>query len=444
MNARILTESAVLPVAGCAAVLLLLVLVLHDGSWRTAPVLHGGVALGLGACMLLGLARVRAAAVTRRELGWILAVGAALILLGMGLPVSDDVNRYAVEGQQILHGRNPYAQAPVAAQDLVSPEIAAGVNHPDMTAIYPPLWMLLSTSVQGLWPGLHGYQALGALAGLTCVLLVLLLLRRTGRPLALVIAVAWNPLLPLFASGEAHLDAVMAALLLGACLASLPAEGGGRGRSWLAWSLLSAAILVKPFAAAALPAFLHAGRWRGWWLPLLLIPVAYVPFLGAGSGLTASLLSFGSWHFHGALEPLLRGAFGWFLEGPALATTVRVVLVLALAAGAWWIWHARSGLALPQLILRFATVLLLCLPTLHAWYLLLLVPLLPWSCGWALPLWTALGGMYVLHGVRIQQQGSWVETPWVTALAHLPALALLLWESRSSLTTCPLQGSRHV
>ena len=53
---------------------------------------------------------------------------------------------------------------------------------------------------------------------------------------------------------------------------------------------------------------------------------------------------------------------------------------------------------------------------------------MPFARSWALPVWSATVGVYWLHGMAIQEQGTWVETPWVTALAHLPVITVMLWE----------------
>jgi uncharacterized protein YhhL (DUF1145 family) len=97
--------------------------------------------------------------------------------------------------------------------------------------------------------------------------------------------------------------------------------------------------------------------------------------------------------------------------------------------GLVWVWLRRGSLSVPTLAVRILCVLLLCLPTLHPWYFMPLVVLLPFARSWAVAVWTASVGVYWLHGLQILALGTWIETLWVTALAHLPAVFLVLIEA---------------
>ncbi len=397
----------------------------QPGSWRDDPWWFATLALLLGASYLLALRVVRARPQPRAALGWILVVGVVMQVIGTGLWHSDDVNRYLVEGRQLLVGQNPYAIAPAdpAARALVSPAIAAGVNHPTMTAIYPPLALWTHAAIAGIAPTPAAITVAACTTTIVVLLLVLALLVRHGLPPALILATAWNPVLPLFASGEAHHDIVMAMLVLVALLLA------AHGRATAAIIAGTAAVLIKPFALPLLPLLL-TGRWRWWWLIPVIVVLAYLPFLDAGRGVVTSLFAFGgSMQFHGALEPLVRVVVASAVPPTLVSAVVRVVLGLLLILGWWWLWRRRAGAPLPTLAVRAFGVLLLCLPTLHPWYFIVVVALLPFARTWALPVWTALAGVYWLHGVGMLPTGTWSETPLVTALAHLPAVGLMAWEA---------------
>lgn len=415
--------------SGLLAVACLALLAADDRSWLEAPLRFALGALGIGAACLAGLAVARSQPLGRGWLAWILAVGAVLQVVALGLWQSDDVARYVIEGRQILHGQNPYAVPPGApeAAALADPALLARLNHPHMTAIYPPAALAAHAAVEAVRPGPRGFAAAGLLGALGLIGLALLLLRRHGLPAGLVVAVAWNPVLAIFGAGESHNDLLMALALVGA-LALLPAA------PLRALVLASLACLCKPFAVAALPAVLQRSGWRWLWLPPAIAIAAYLPFAGAGSGLVASLGTFGgSMHFHGALDPWIRHALRPLVGWEQLETAVRVALAALLLAGWSAVWLRHRDEPAPRLALRLLAVLLLCLPTLHPWYFLAIVPLLPFATGWWLPLWTALAGIYWLHGIAMQTTGTWTETPWVTALAHLPALVFgaAAWAGRT-------------
>ncbi len=410
---------------GLSSIAAIAVMVARATSWREEPGLFATAALLMGAVFLAGLWVVRSRRIPMAAMAWILAVGVALNVIGTGLQHSDDVYRYVVEGQQILALQNPYQIPPgnPAAKALVPAETSKRVNHPEMTAIYPPVSLLVEAGVQAVLPGLRGFTLLACVASLLAIGLVLALIVRLGVQPGLILAVAWNPVLPIFASGEAHNDIVMAVLLLIALLVATA------GRTSTAVVTATLAILVKPFAAIALPVLLATTGWRRWWLVPVTALVIYLPFTSAGAGLVSSLLTFGgSMHFHGALDPWIRIGLSWIVPVPQVEVAVRLVLLLGLASGLTWLWLRCGSAPLPTLTVRMLGVLLLCLPTLHPWYFIAVVVLLPFARSWALAVWTASAGVYWLHGVQILASGDWIETPWVTALAHLPAVGLMLVE----------------
>jgi cellulose synthase/poly-beta-1,6-N-acetylglucosamine synthase-like glycosyltransferase len=411
---------------GTLSLAALAALLLRPGSWRDEPAWFAGLALVMGGAYLAGVYVVRSRAISLTGVVWILLVGVVLNVLATGLWQSDDVNRYVVEGRQLVMGQNPYAIPPSApaAIALVDPAIAAGVNHPQMTAIYPPMELAVHAGVAAISPTLAGFSVVMCLMTVGCLAALVALMRASGVAPGLILLAAWNPVLPIFASGEAHHDIVMATLVVIALLFAI------RGRAVLALFSLAVAVLLKPFALVLMPVFLARTPRRWWWLVPALVLMAYLPFAAAGYGVVASLLAFGGgMQFHGALEPLVRLAAAAILPMPMVAAAVRIVLMLLLVIGAWWLWRRRAGAPLPTLAVRFLGVLLLCLPTLHPWYFIVVVVLMPFARTWALPLWTASAGVYWLHGMGMLKTGTWGETAWVTALAHLPAMVVMAYEA---------------
>lgn len=413
---------------GVASLLGYAVLAAQPGSWRDRPGLFAGVGLVLGALYLAALAVVRRRPAGRSTLAWIIAVAVAMRVLALGLAPSDDVNRYIVEGVQVRGGENPYLVAPGQSSLLAElpADVRAGVNHREWSAIYPPVTLAFEAAVTSLSVRPMAFKIAVSLAEMAALGLVLLLLAHFGAPSTWLLAAAWNPVGPLFGAGEGHQDFVTAALLV----LSLLLAAWGHRRLGLVGTALAA--LTKPFALVAAPAQGRLGERHTWLVPAAVALLAYAPFVAAGSALFRSLGRFGGeLHFHGALEPVIRAAVASVVPAALVRAVTVAVLVGLWGTASALIWrHGRAHGASPAaLTARLLAALLLCLPTLHPWYLAPLVVLLPFTGSWALAAWTAMAPIYWLHGLAFQSTGDWTEAPWVTALAHGPALVLLAWEA---------------
>ena len=163
-------------------------------------------------------------------------------------------------------------------------------------------------------------------------------------------------------------------------------------------------------------------------------PFRLLPFTGAGWGMFATFASFGTEKsFNAVLEPIVRYLYSLVMPEHLVRPLTVLSLVSLLTAASIWLLrrYAREGkLRDPRLAATLATLLLLCLPTLHIWYLLLALPLAPFIRSWGLLLWLALTPAYWLHGIAIQANGGqWTEDNIVRSLMHLPPLLLLIWES---------------
>jgi cellulose synthase/poly-beta-1,6-N-acetylglucosamine synthase-like glycosyltransferase len=402
------------------------------GTWRSDPLPFAVIALILGGIYLLAAAAVRARPGGGWSLAWIVAVALGVRIALLPFALSDDVNRYQLEGRQVAAGQNPYLSGPTSpeARALATAELPAGtlaaVNHPDWTAIYPPVTLGYEALVTTLSIKPIAFK----LAALACELgalgLVLAMLMRMRLAPTLLLLAAWNPVGALFFAGEGHNDAAMVLLL---ALGLYLLVGNHHRRSLVALSL---AALAKPFAAVALlPSLIARGRW--WWLlPPAIALIAYLPFVDAGLACFSTMGRFGSQnHFHGALEPLVREGLDSFLAKDVVQLATVGALAGLWIAGSLLVlarWRRSDGAPL-ELTARLLAVLLLCLPTLHAWYLAPLAILLPFTRSWGLALWTAMAPVYWLHALANVQPTDFREIPWVTALAHLPALALLVYEA---------------
>ena len=115
------------------------------------------------------------------------------------------------------------------------------------------------------------------------VAMIMLLLRRTNRPVTRVTAYLWHPL-PLWEiANSGHVDALMVALMLVGLWIALS------GHALRGAAVIALSMLVKPYTAPALAAI-----WRPWdvKMPLVVIAVmalCYLPYLSVGWGVLGFL-----------------------------------------------------------------------------------------------------------------------------------------------------------
>jgi hypothetical protein len=417
--------------------------------------------LVLGAGLVLAGIVGLASALPRLEVGWVvlaaagwwLALGvaararislAALVTLALVLRVpglvlgpvlSDDVHRYAWEGEVVLRGASPYLHAPDAPElaELRAEEagLHARVNHRDVPAAYPPLAQLVHAGLVGL-ARLAGADPvlLIRLAYVLCDLFVVVvlarLLARRGLPVALASAWALAPLAALEFSASGHLDALAILLLLVPWAHFEPATRRGA----LAGSvLLAAGALVKLLPVVALPPWWRDGRARALAVATVMAVLAagFLP-LALHAGSFAGLADYGErWEgmnlVHRWIAELARALApgGWDAEDVRLAA--RAAGGLGWVALVAWAWRRRSdGLD----VVRAAVAgFLLLTPVLHPWYVCWMLPFLALRLELA---WAWLAGVAPLLYVTLERgraAGDWSEPAWLWPVVALPFLVLL-------------------
>ena len=314
----------------------------------------------------------RRAGLSRR--GLVLALALALVwrvaLVAAPPLLCNDVNRYVWEGRVQVHGGNPYALGRPARGAEVGCRCATtcgdGLNHPDYTAIYPPLWQLVDAAP---WsrsttrsPPMKAFVVACELA--TLVALLALVLRRRGLPRSALLVLAWSPLALVEIAGSGHNEAFgMLLLVLGAPGARrrpAAALGPGRGAGF------HVEVPPRPRrrgVGATLPSVARARR-------RCAPAVALVsPYLEAGSEtLLLSLTKYSQfWRFNETLFAPLVAAPRLARGGGARGRASSLALALALA------WRRTEPVAAALAVVA-ATLLLS--PNVLPWYALWLVPLL--------------------------------------------------------------------
>ena len=347
---------------------------------------------------------------------------------------SDDVYRYLWEGKVQRAGFSPYAYAPDAPElvHLREPWFEQ-INHPDVSAAYPPVAQLLFRIVPA---NLQIWKVACLVAELLLIVLVTQHVRQRRQPLWWTIVYGFHPLALTEITGSAHFD-VFALLFLLLALRFL-----GRSMVIVAAVMTGLGAMIKPLALAPAAAMFGQGRWLSLLVLALVMGATLLPFAGDGTNLLRGVEQYADhWEFQGFLFPWLRATlehskqvlessswqhlreWGYRIQPSGHSrellrwTFVGVAFVLAYRRR-----HQPARLCLALLI-----AFLLTATTVYPWYVLWCVPFLPFApCPVALTLtMTALVSHYV--PVTAQASGSWVEPGWLWFAHWLPPGIVAAW-----------------
>ncbi len=342
---------------------------------------------------VLAVAAWRLSRGDRPRPAWIIfvALAARLLLLPSSLIQENDVYRYVLDGEVLLHGGNPYRLAPLEAAGRADFMPSAGldtpaaelvfsrIGFPEIPTVYPPAAQV--SFALGAW--LSGWSWQGqrwvlVALDLAVLLMLIALLRAADRPSHWVLLYAWNPLVLKEISNSCHVDALVAVFILATLWMLYRHRRNPSLRTAVpAGAFLGLAVLAKIYPLILLPALAGGllgkrGKWRHGAAGILgcavVVAAGYAPFLGIGwANLTRGLSTFAHvWKMN-------EGAFG-ILE--ALVPQPRIVAGLIVVTGAVLIPWLRRDPAADRFVRDFFWVLLcwfLVIPTPFPWYA---VPLL--------------------------------------------------------------------
>jgi hypothetical protein len=226
--------------------------------------------------------------------------------------------------------------------------------------------------------------------------IVIDLLRRLGLPRTRALIYLWNPLVVVEFSHGAHVDALMICLMMAVFWALVAARS-----KFLSVIALAAATLTKGLPALLLPTVVRRWSWRQTIVYTGLVVISCLPFaMGAGWGLMGSLDGeglFGAlriyaarWNYNSGLYHWLEvGLSGYQTPGPVPPDVVgkgpiwaaKLIVTGGLGLVLIAVWHkghrCTDDLALLRLsVIPLAAYLLLAM-TIHPWYVVLILPLLP-------------------------------------------------------------------
>ncbi len=361
-----------------------------------------------------------------------LIVGLAVVLRAFLLLfdplLSDDIYRYIWDGRVQAAGINPYRYIPAdaALASLRDNAIYPNINRHDYaTTIYPPVAQFFFLLATRLSESVTAMRVALLACEVVTVVVLMLLLRRMGKPPTRVVAYLWHPLPMWEIANNGHIDALMLALMM---LGIWLAVTGRAVRGAIAVAL---ATLAKPFAVLALPALWRPADWRLPCVVLVVWGLCYLPYLSVGWGVLGFLAS-GYLSEEGLVSgdriwPLAawRSLFG-VRDGDVVVYFALVSFIVAGLGLAVAFREARPVEVMLGDIAKLLLAVLFLLSPNYPWYFLAITPFVA-LCGGA-PLWTASIGALLL-----QNEVDWdYYVPVLvrkTALygAFLLAIACSLW-----------------
>ena len=393
--------------------------------WASLPALDASpvprvwLFAGMGAAMI-GLVFLFPDLPSGKSRNLILISAVFLRILLFPAPVSDDVNRYLWEGRIVAAGENPYsAPADDPRWEVYHDARWEAMNHRDRPTAYPPgiQWIMAATATLHDHP--LAFKILSLLTDVLSLILILALLSRDRLPLRWAGFYAFNPVILIAFAAEAHFDSLMVAAILGALLA---VKSKHLVRALL---LLGIAVQMKFIALFLLPFFLWTGSIRS------SVRSAIVPLIAFLGVIILPAIPFAA-HLPGWISGTLSFANDSAFNGPLFSTLTVIGLPLeslrsicygTFALGFLALLYARSrSMCLTDSIHGCITLLLLCSPIVHFWYLAWILPLaaLRPSFGWTVASTTS--ALYFLAWQTLALHGWWGFQPEVSLIIWIPAL----------------------
>jgi hypothetical protein len=417
------------------------------GDFRQpSNVIHFGYGIGVMSLGFIGSWRLKALS---GQWFWFVAIATRLIILPM-YP-GDDIWRYLWEGYLQNLGFSPYEFAP-NAQELIPYRLGwwSQINHPGVSAIYPPLTQLGFRGLASISPSVILFKSSFAIADwLTCWLL-------TQRfTYSATTFYAWNPLVIYSFAGGGHYDSWFILPLVAAWIAweqqqledhtksSRTKISGGiswgkrlRASPLLVSCLIGISIAVK-WISLPLLGFLGWSRRHqiNLKLGILIVGVGLLPIcLSAIAFCTvdscALIPTSSTFVSHGRSAEFLPYLLAKFWH-PSTKTNSIFAVPLGLIT-LWLLWKARSFQAGA---IAFFTSLYLISPIIHGWYFTWIMPFAVGTKNWGVRLLSLSAFVYFVLPYR-QALGDrhWHLTDRETWLLWLPLILGWGWSYGRSLT----------
>ena len=340
----------------------------------------------------------------------------------------DDVHRYVWDGRVQRLGYNPYIVVPSdPALGRLHTRDTLTLNNPDVPSPYPAGAQLFFRAVTAIDESIFALKVAFVVCDLAIVLVLLDLLRGSGRAAHWVLAYAWNPLLATEVAGSGHID-IVGVLLLLLSVAAL-------ARRWRAAAAVAfgLAVSVKLLPVVLLPLYWRRVRMRDAALAAVVVALLYAPFFTHGRIPIGSLGTYVQrFRFNDPVFLTLeRVVAPQFAVGLAVLVGFLTAIWMRSKTPAW----SSDAFAWPM------AASLLCAPVVYPWYLLWLLPFVRSASTVPIIVWTVsiIPTFYVWHLRTLGRP--WLVPGWIMLLEYgsvATAGAIIVFRrlARPAITRC--------
>ena len=401
-----------------------------------------GLEVAAGAVYLIAVLSIVSGSNKDLSLITVIAVGALMRgLFLFSTPVlEDDFYRYLWDGKLVAQGFNPYFYAPAEIRagtgrgdelgmltDIAgeSEPVFSRINHPQLRTIYPPLAQAVFGVSAWVKPwNLTTWRLTLLLFDILTLWLLIKLLQMLGSRLDRVVVYWWNPVLIKETINSAHMDILLAPLLLLLVYFSIVQ------RRRLAAVCIALASAIKLWPLLLLPTLLRwsAPNVREAVATILLVmsvtAALLLPMILSPMDPTSGLVAYAQqWKMNGALFHLIDS----LASEPMVSRWVVLGIVAAFIA-----YLNRGPVAAPEdlinrMLLSIAALFLLS-PTGYPWYYIWLLPFLTLAPRISLLSLSVLLPLYYLRFWFDARDVFHVFENRILWLEFAPVWLLLIWE----------------
>jgi len=354
------------------------------------------------------------------DLFWILIFSLLFRLTLISVLPSDDIYRYLWEGKLMGLLISPYRYPPESSalfsiRDVFYPMI----NHKGFSSIYPPFCQYIFLAADLFSHSIASMKSVFVLFDMLTIVVLWMILEKNGINGKKVLIYAYNPLVLFSVAAHGHNDSLFVFFLMASILA-LKKEKYAAAHVLLAVSFLSKFIFVffwpvyiRKTGAKYVPYFIGT---------VLLLSL---PLYSTVPALFDVLFRFGrDFRFNDSIHLVFYGMFSIFFERKEALLAAKVVVIGVLSLSYFYLAYKTEDIL--QFGFYFTAVFLLCLPTVHPWYLLWIIPFLVFFPNRA---WIMLTGTMFLYFIILSDfnyKHVWRENQLAHACIYIPFYVILM------------------